>query len=814
MKITPRRLAPLSVAVLFAAACDHAEPNAPADLAPANIAVSLEFPASLSSVAGLEEAYLKTNRLWLQFRDASSARDERQLDFRPSRQESQVPLVLRLRAAREAMQFNVEVRLGAAGVFRGTAPVTLRAGRLTTVTATLFPILAGVRAPDSVRVLTAWGDTVRVAAAGVLATGDTIQGVAVSWRSLDPGVATSSTDGTVVSVSDGIARMVATSGAFADTALVRVQAGVATIVVTPGGTSVIPLKSSLQLRATLYDSRGNVLPTRPTTWSTSGPAAITVNSNGLATAVGIGTTQVRAAVGPVSAAVNVTGIPIAPQTDSLKATVVGTTSATLRALVIPNGAATNSSFEWGSPQVSIPPSVLLPQPVGAGLVAVPVTTTLTGLRPNTLYYALVRASNSAGSAVGDTVWFTTGTPGSGSGAPSVITEGWTTIQPGTIVLIGSVDAWNASATAWFEWGTDPTLKVSQKTPTQVVSGSGRITVTAPVPVTIGTTYYFRLVAQNTAGTGTGAILSLTPGTPQKPAVISTGPVTNVTYDAATLNGSVVPNGHPTTAWFEWGTSPTLATFNSSPVKSLGGGFLAVDLAAALTGLAPNTTYYFRLVASNTAGTTTGPIFSFTTPAPPFVGPPDIGPASATGITITGATLNGSVVPNNLPTTAWFDWSTSPTLATFTSSPAQALGSGSAPVGLSFDLVALVPNTTYYFRLNASNSAGANSGPIYSFSTLPDPNVVPPSVTTDLAFNGDLFLVLKGTANPNGAATTVWFEWGASPTLSSFSATPEQAIGAGSAPESFSAQLPLGTQGYYRAVARNNGGTVYGAILQF
>jgi CubicO group peptidase (beta-lactamase class C family) len=57
------------------------------------------------------------------------------------------------------------------------------------------------------------------------------------------------------------------------------------------------------------------------------------------------------------------------------------------------------------------------------------------------------------------------------------------------------------------------------------------------------------------------------------------------------------------------------------------------------------------------------------------GLPTVTTAAATGVTTSGAMLNGSVNPNGLTTTAWFEWGTSPTLATFTATASQAVGSG-------------------------------------------------------------------------------------------------------------------------------------------
>jgi hypothetical protein len=98
----------------------------------------------------------------------------------------------------------------------------------------------------------------------------------------------------------------------------------------------------------------------------------------------------------------------------------------------------------------------------------------------------------------------------------------------------------------------------------------------------------------------------------------------VAASSATLNGNVTPNSLPTTAWFEWGTNPTLASYASTPVQSLGSGTTSQLAIAALSGLSTGTTYYCRVAASNSSGTSKGTIVSFTPGAPPPF-PPSLRP---------------------------------------------------------------------------------------------------------------------------------------------------------------------------------------------
>jgi pimeloyl-ACP methyl ester carboxylesterase len=93
---------------------------------------------------------------------------------------------------------------------------------------------------------------------------------------------------------------------------------------------------------------------------------------------------------------------------------------------------------------------------------------------------------------------------------------------------------------------------------------------------------------------------------------TTASATGLAGDGATLNGTVNPNGSATNAWFEWGTSSTLTNFSSTSAQSIGSGAVDQPVAADLSGLVANGTYFYRMAAGNAAGTNRGPILSFTT----------------------------------------------------------------------------------------------------------------------------------------------------------------------------------------------------------
>ncbi|MFN8121538.1 MAG: choice-of-anchor C family protein [Thermoleophilia bacterium] len=94
---------------------------------------------------------------------------------------------------------------------------------------------------------------------------------------------------------------------------------------------------------------------------------------------------------------------------------------------------------------------------------------------------------------------------------------------------------------------------------------------------------------------------------------TTAAASGIGTGTATLNGSVNPGGGSATdAWFEWGTSPGSLT-NTTAISPAGTGSSAVAQTAAISGLAFNSTYYFRMVAEDAAGNrTNGSTLSVTT----------------------------------------------------------------------------------------------------------------------------------------------------------------------------------------------------------
>jgi hypothetical protein len=292
--------------------------------------------------------------------------------------------------------------------------------------------------------------------------------------------------------------------------------------------------------------------------------------------------------------------------------------------------------------------------------------------------------------------------------------------------------------------------------------------------------------------------------------VSTGGAGGISQTGATLTGSVNPQGgNVTGCTFEYGPSPSLGS--SVPCSSgPGGGTSPVGVSAAVGGLSANTTYFYRLVASNEGGTGAGGIQAFATlPERPVVVT-----EAASAVSQSEATLNASVDPEGgTLSSCELEYGPSPALgSSVPCSPSP--GAASEPVAVSASVAALSANTTYYFRVVATNAGGTAFGSELTFATLPE---APAILAGPVSALGQVSATLNATVDPNeGAVSDCRFEYGTSEAYgSSAPCSPEP--GAGASPVEVDAPLTgltPGTTYDYRVVATNPGGTTETANATF
>ncbi|MGZ4257252.1 MAG: beta strand repeat-containing protein [Gaiellaceae bacterium] len=197
-------------------------------------------------------------------------------------------------------------------------------------------------------------------------------------------------------------------------------------------------------------------------------------------------------------------------------------------------------------------------------------------------------------------------------------------------------------------------------------------------------------------------------------VVQTLEASGVTIAAATLNGSINPDGRAVTYQFRYGLTSGYGLV--TPVQGpLAAGHSAVHVSAALSGLLPSTTYHYQLVVTDAFGnTTSGSDQSFTT-GTQLTGPLAVtllaGPGDPPGNT---AVLYGRVTTNGTPTTWYFEYG--PTTAYGQQTPAMWLGATSTGVQVFTPVSLKPPQKTWHFRLVATNGAGTSIGADQPFST--------------------------------------------------------------------------------------------------
>ena len=389
--------------------------------------------------------------------------------------------------------------------------------------------------------------------------------------------------------------------------------------------------------------------------------------------------------------------------------------------------------------------------------------------------------------------------GAAAATPTAISGAVSAVGGTSATLNGTVNPGGAATDWWFEYGTS--VSYGSKTAT-TAAGAGSVNIAVSTTLSglaPATTFHYRLVAKNTSGTTNGGDGLFTTASP--PAAV-TSPATGVGPTGATLGGTVNPNGQPTTWYVEYGTSTTYGTKTIAADAGSGGASKAVSTTA--SGLTPGKTYHFRLVATSPAGTSSGSDATFVTAEPPAVAT-----SAAGSVAATSATLHGRVDPNGRSTTYYFDYGTTTSYGTKTSS--SSAGSGTNATNVSKAVTGLKPGTTYHFRLAASSDAGTANGSDQVFITQSAPTVTTGAATAV----GPTSATVGGTANPNGRSTSWYVEYGKSTTYGT--RTSSLNVGAGTTPVSVSTTVSNaspGTTYHYRLVATNSLGTVRGADATF
>ena len=242
-------------------------------------------------------------------------------------------------------------------VANGSAMITATAGSVSgSATVTVAQEVSAVEVvPDTATVVV--GDTLRLAATATDANGQVVTEVTFAWVSGDTAVAVVDASGLVAGTGAGQARVTATAAGVAGHAALTVLAPApTTVAVTPDTVALTALGQAAQLSAEVHDQLGRVMTSVPLSWSSADTTVASVDSAGLVTAAGGGTTTVSATAGEASGEALVTvmqsarSVVVTPASDTVT---LGDTLRLAAAAFDGNGhAVAGTEFNWSSSNVS------------------------------------------------------------------------------------------------------------------------------------------------------------------------------------------------------------------------------------------------------------------------------------------------------------------------------------------------------------------------------------------------------------------------------------------------------------------------------
>ncbi|WP_395753533.1 hypothetical protein [Prosthecobacter sp.] len=219
----------------------------------------------------------------------------------------------------------------------------------------------------------------------------------------------------------------------------------------------------------------------------------------------------------------------------------------------------------------------------------------------------------------------------------------------------------------------------------------------PSGLATNTTYHYRIVAKTLDGTSTYVGNDMTFTTLANPPVLGAVNAGVSSLAATEVNfslSSLLSGSSRTTVSYEYGLTASYGSVVESPTQVDKDLIAYTTCFAKATGLTPGTTYHFRAKAVNAQGTVYSADGTFTTPLGPV-----LVTGAATGVTDLAATLNGTVMTDGQLLNVIFEYGLSTDYGLVISAANGVSNTSATP--LSVQPPALLPATTYHYRLKAS-----------------------------------------------------------------------------------------------------------------
>lgn len=336
------------------------------------------------------------------------------------------------------------------------------------------------------------------------------------------------------------------------------------------------------------------------------------------------------------------------------------------------------------------------------------------------------------------------------------------------------------------------------------AGNNPITVNGSLTgLSPGTTYFFQLCADNLVGPACSANNG-TFTTPDTPSILNQSATNTVspTGTTATLSAQVKPSGTPTTCHFEYGPAGSYSSNVACPTDP-GAGNSFKNESVDITGLRLGVTYQFRLVATNTAGTKSGPDSTFNTSLPPA---PVLSSftADSSHLGYGGSTTLHWTTDDNATTCRGSGDGWNPTVGvppTTNSSPTPNL-----------------TNSSYTFYLYCSGPGGnsATRSVTITVDSPPQPPPPPPTaINTGASAIGPTYATLNGFVNANGGhIKDCAFNYGTSTSVGSRISCNVTSITGYTAVNAIPTDLTPRTLYYYQTCASNESGSACSSLSSF